>query len=45
MSQYFPAHKAVDDPVLNRRISKREFDEAEEALHKWKLDNGWIQRI
>lgn len=45
MSQYFPAHKAVDDPLLGRRITKREFAEAEEALHKWKLDNGWIQRM
>jgi len=45
MSQYFPAHKAVDDPLLSRRITKREFSEAEKALHKWKLDNGWIQRI
>lgn len=45
MSQYFPADKAVDDPLLCRRITKQEFAEAEEALHKWKLDNGWIQRM
>ena len=45
MSQYFPAHKAVDDVLLGQRITKEEFAQAEEALHKWKLDNGWIQRL
>lgn len=45
MSQYFPAHKAVDDVLLGRRITKEEFAEAEESLHKWKLDSGWIQRL
>jgi putative pyruvate formate lyase activating enzyme len=45
MSQYFPAYKAVDDPLLGRRITREEFAEAEKSLHKWKLDNGWIQRM
>lgn len=45
MSQYFPAYKAVDDPLLGRRISREEFAEAEKSLHRWKLDNGWIQRM
>ncbi len=45
MSQYFPAHKAVNDPVLGRRITKREFEEAEDALHKWGLTEGWIQNM
>lgn len=45
MSQYFPAHLAVGDPLLGRRITKREFAEAEEALHKLGLDKGWIQHM
>lgn len=45
MSQYFPADKAVNDPVLGRRITKEEFKEAEDALHKWGLTEGWIQPL
>ncbi len=45
MSQYFPAHKAVGDPVLGRQITKEEFKEAEAALHKWGLTEGWIQHM
>jgi len=45
MSQYFPADKAVGDPVLGRRITKEEFREAEEALHRYGLREGWIQHM
>lgn len=45
MSQYFPAHRAVDDAVLGRRITKGEFATAKTALHKWGLDRGWIQEM
>ncbi|MBT3182035.1 MAG: radical SAM protein [Deltaproteobacteria bacterium] len=45
MSQYFPAHLATDDPLLNRHITKDEFAKAELALHKWGLDEGWIQHL
>ena len=45
MSQYFPAHNAIDDPILNRRITKEEFARAETALHRWGLDEGWIQHL
>lgn len=44
MSQYFPADRAVGDPILGRRITREEFGEAEEALHRFGLDRGWIQR-
>jgi len=45
MSQYFPAHLAVDDPLLGRRITRDEFSSAEDALHRWGLDKGWIQHL
>jgi putative pyruvate formate lyase activating enzyme len=45
MSQYFPADKAVGDPLLGRPITKAEFDEAEEALHRHGLTKGWIQYL
>ncbi len=45
MSQYFPADRAVEDELLNRRISRDEFDEAEMSLHRWGLAEGWIQNM
>lgn len=43
MSQYFPAHDAVNNPIINRRITRKEFEEAESWLHEYGLDEGWIQ--
>ncbi|PIU58208.1 MAG: radical SAM protein [Deltaproteobacteria bacterium CG07_land_8_20_14_0_80_38_7] len=43
MSQFFPAHKAGDDPIINRRITREEFKKAEKALYKYNLTKGWIQ--
>lgn len=45
MSQYFPAHLAVGDPLLGRRITREEFSQAEGALHRFGLEAGWIQRM
>lgn len=45
MSQYFPADRAVTDPILGRRVTKDEFAEAEKALHGWGLTRGWIQHL
>lgn len=45
MSQYFPADEAVGDPVLGRRITREEFREAEDALHRHGLKEGWIQHV
>ncbi len=45
MSQYFPADRAVDDALLGRRITKTEFKEAEAILHRFGLDEGWIQEM
>lgn len=43
MSQYFPANKAADHPILCRRVSRREFECAVDAFHKFGLKNGWLQ--
>lgn len=45
MSQFFPAHNATKDAVIHRRITKREFKAAENALYKWGLTSGWIQPV
>ncbi len=43
MAQYFPAYRAVDDPILGRRITLEEYDDALAALDEAGLDEGWVQ--
>ncbi|HET7637672.1 MAG TPA: radical SAM protein, partial [Ktedonobacteraceae bacterium] len=43
MDQYFPAWKAVNDPVLNRRLTWDEYKTALDALEEFKLDAGYVQ--
>jgi putative pyruvate formate lyase activating enzyme len=45
MAQYFPAHRAVGDPQLGRRITFDEYDAAVDALERSGLMNGWQQEI
>ena len=45
MSQYFPTYKAIGDPVVGRRITYEEYHRAIELLHKYGLENGYIQEI
>jgi len=43
MNQYFPAHKAVGDPVLGRKATDEEYEEALDAFVQAGLVNGWQQ--
>jgi len=43
MAQYFPAHQAVGDPVLGRKITQEEYLEALEAFDDLRLERGWRQ--
>ena len=43
MDQYFPAWKAVNDPVLNRRLTWTEYRSALDALEEFQLDAGYVQ--
>ncbi|MDO8444810.1 MAG: radical SAM protein [Deltaproteobacteria bacterium] len=43
MSQYFPTHKAAEYPLVSRPISHREYERVLEWLHRFGLENGWIQ--
>lgn len=43
MSQYFPAHKALGVPGMERKISFDEYDQVVEVLEEAGLDNGWVQ--
>lgn len=43
LAQYFPAHKAVGDPILGRRITTEEYLEALAAFDALGLEQGWRQ--
>ncbi|OGT99636.1 MAG: radical SAM protein [Geobacteraceae bacterium GWB2_52_12] len=43
MSQYFPAHAALNEPDIKRRISGEEYEEAVEWLSDAALEHGWVQ--
>jgi putative pyruvate formate lyase activating enzyme len=43
MNQYFPAHKAIQTPPLDRKATKEEYERAIEALEEFGLDNGFVQ--
>ena len=43
MNQYFPAHKAVNDPVLGRKATASEYEAALDAFEAAGLQNGWMQ--
>lgn len=45
MSQYFPAHAAVDDRKVDRRITSSEFNRTVEAFEAAGLTNGFIQSM
>lgn len=42
MSQYFPAHKAQENPPLDKRISKKKYQRVVEWMENSSLE-GWIQ--
>lgn len=43
MDQYFPAHRALGDPILGRKITHKEYEAALDACHAAGLENGWCQ--
>ena len=43
MDQYFPAYRALEDPVLGRKIRWREYQAALEAFDEAGLARGWRQ--
>jgi len=45
MSQYFPAHRAWQTPLLNREITLEEHSEVIEILDELGLENGWVQEM
>ncbi len=43
MSQYFPAHKAVDDPALCKRVGHREYKRIVKYMEGLGFGCGWTQ--
>ena len=45
MSQYFPAHRASQIPLLARTISAAEYSEVVKVVAELGLENGWVQEM
>jgi len=43
MSQYFPTHRAVSTPLLERKVREREYEKVLRWLDRLGLENGWAQ--
>ncbi len=45
MAQYFPTYKAIDDDLINRKLSIREYREIENYIFELNLQNGYMQDL
>ena len=45
MAQYFPAYKAKEDNLINRKLNKKEYNEVLNYLYSLDLENGYIQEL
>lgn len=45
MAQYFPTYKAKQDELLNRKLTKKEYQEIENYLYTLNLENGYMQEL
>lgn len=45
MAQYFPAYKAKNDTIINRKITHKELDIVRKYINKFNLTNGYIQKL
>jgi putative pyruvate formate lyase activating enzyme len=43
MNQYFPAYRALTHPILHRRLSESEYDEAIDRVRALGFERGWVQ--
>jgi putative pyruvate formate lyase activating enzyme len=45
MAQYFPTHKAVTTPLLDRKLRQSEYDRVLSLLDRLGMDHGWVQEF
>lgn len=43
MTQYFPTYRASEHEEINRKITKREYEEIEEYIAELEIQNGYMQ--
>jgi len=43
MDQYFPCYKALQDPVISRKITIEEYERAKVQMEKYGFGRGWVQ--
>ncbi len=45
MAQYFPTYKAKEDELINRKLTKREYNEVQEYFYLLNFKNGYMQEL
>jgi putative pyruvate formate lyase activating enzyme len=45
MSQYYPAHHALQIPAIARKITRSEYQEVVDVINSLGLENGWLQEM
>ena len=45
MAQYFPTYKAKNMDELNRKLTKKEYEEIENYMYELNFENGYIQEL
>ena len=45
MAQYFPTYKAKEDKELNRKLTKKEWEEIETYIEELGIENGYVQEL
>jgi putative pyruvate formate lyase activating enzyme len=45
MSQYFPTHRALTMPLLDRKVRVSEYEKVIDLLEKLGMENGWAQEF
>jgi putative pyruvate formate lyase activating enzyme len=45
MAQYYPTHRAVSTPLLDRKVGRGEYERVLREMDRLGLHNGWIQEF
>ncbi len=45
MAQYFPTYEAKKDKELNRKLTKKEWEEIENYIQELEIQNGYVQEL
>lgn len=45
MAQYFPTYKAKENEKLNRKLTKKEWQEIEDYIEELEIENGYVQEL